>query len=90
MRKSNLFTLRNLQANNNFYVRQLNYVRIEVTINLDNTLKFEVIKNEGDSIFTLDNIPTEDMKKVMSNLVEVFSPQNYMERFKYEYKNYQY
>lgn len=86
MRKSNLFTFRSVQANNNFYVRKLNYVRIEVTINLDNTLKFEVIKNSNENIFTLDNIQSNDMKNVMGNLVEIFSPQNYMERFYYEYK----
>lgn len=90
MRKSNLFTFRSIQANNNFYVRQLNYVRIEVTINSNDTLKFLVIKNEGENIFTLNNIKSNDMKKVMNNLVEIFSPINYMERFSVEYKNYQY
>lgn len=96
MRKTNLLTVRQLK-DNLIYVRDLKYVSIEVLpcdayIYEDEeltTVDFLVKrKNDlNDTINSMYGVPVSDMKNVLSYLVEIYAPDNYLERHVIEFKS---
>lgn len=97
MRKTNNLTKRNLMENG-IYTRNLQYVTIEVMPedafiyeekNTIDTVDFIVKRKTdlNDTINSVYDVKIEDMKKVMSYLVEIYAPQNYFERHIIEFGN---
>ena len=97
MKKTNNLTKRNL-IENGIYTRELQYVTIEVlpedaflyeekdTIDtVDFIIKRKIDLN--DTINSVYDVKIEDMKKVMSYLVEIYAPKNYFERHIIEFGN---
>lgn len=95
MKKSNLLTIRNLKENDGLYVRELKHVNIFVwacdefiygnTTDI-NTVDIVVKENDGTTIFEMFDLPAKNMKKYVSDIVETFASDNYMERFIIENK----
>ena len=99
MRKSNLLTIRNLKENDGLYVRKLKHVDLYVWAESEfiygntsdiKTVDIQIIEPDGilgKVIHEIFDIPVKDMKKVVADVVETFSSDNYMERFIIENKH---